>query len=183
MICAAAWYGLPSLFRGRPAALTPVIDAAESTAASPIVTVNLWFDRPITSNTFVGLPGRANQWVFDKRALFGEATSHVSLVSSGAAALVGSSNQQLVDLALDELHAAMPEVRSAVMRRAVVVREKRATFSVAPGQPARPPTRTSVPGLFLAGDWIDTGLPATIESAVVSGHAAAGAVLDFLKAG
>ena len=53
--------------------------------------------------------------------------------------------------------------------------------SVAPGQPARPKTATAVPGLFLAGDWIDTGLPATIESAVVSGHAAADAVLDFLK--
>jgi hydroxysqualene dehydroxylase len=39
-----------------------------------------------------------------------------------------------------------------------------------------------VPGLFLAGDWIDTGLPATIESAVVSGHAAAKAALEFLRA-
>jgi squalene-associated FAD-dependent desaturase len=183
VICAAAWHALPALFPGRPAALAEVIAAAESTAASPIVTVNLWFDRPITTSTFVGLPGRANQWVFDKRALFGEATSHVSLVSSGAAALVGQSNEQLVNLALDELRAAIPEVRPAVLRRAVVVREKRATFSVAPGQPARPPTRTSVPGLFLAGDWIDTGLPATIESAVVSGHAAAAAVMSYLKSG
>jgi zeta-carotene desaturase len=180
VICAAAWYALPALFADRPAPLAGVIAAAESTAASPIVTVNLWFDRPITSTTFVGLPGRANQWVFDKRALFGEAASHVALVSSGAAALTGRSNQELVDLALDELKAAIPEVCSAAVRRAVVVREKRATFSVAPGQPARPPTRTSVPGLFLAGDWIDTGLPATIESAVVSGHAAAKAVTDYL---
>jgi zeta-carotene desaturase len=174
---------LPALFADRPSPLASVIAAAESTAASPIVTVNLWFDRAITSTTFVGLPGRVNQWVFDKRALFGEATSHVALVSSGAAALTGRSNQEIVDLALDELKAAIPEVRSAAVRRAVVVREKRATFSVAPGQPARPPTRTSVPGLFLAGDWIDTGLPATIESAVVSGHAAAAAVMSFLKSG
>ena len=58
------------------------------------------------------------------------------------------------------------------MIRAVVVREKRATFSLAPGQPRRPQTVTSVKGLFLAGDWIDTGLPATIESAVVSGYRA-----------
>ena len=50
-----------------------------------------------------------------------------------------------------------------MLRRAVVVREKRATFSVAPGQPPRPPVETPIPGLFLAGDWIDTGLPATIE--------------------
>jgi zeta-carotene desaturase len=183
VICAAAWYALPALFEGRPAALANVIQAAESTAASPILTVNLWFDRPVTSSAFVGLPGRAMQWVFDKRALFGESTSHLSLVSSGAGALVNRTNQELVDLAIDELKAAMPQVRSATLQRAVVVREKRATFSVAPGQPARPQTRTSIPGVFLAGDWIDTGLPATIESAVVSGHAAADAVLEFLRAG
>src|SRR4029453_12218276 len=128
------------------------------------------------------LAGRGMRWVFDKRELFGESTSHLSLVSSGATALVGLSNQERVDRALDELTAAMPPVRSATLRRAVVVREKRATFSVAPGQPARPGTATPVPGLFLAGDWIDTGLPATIESAVVSGHAAANAAIDFLRA-
>jgi hydroxysqualene dehydroxylase len=183
VICATAWYSLPTLFENSPPALASLIRAAESTDASPILTINLWFDRSVTSSPFIGLPGRSMQWVFDKRALFGEATSHVSLVSSGAAALVNQSNQQLVDLALDELKAAMPAVRSATVRRAVVVREKRATFSVAPGQPARPQTGTPVPGLFLAGDWIDTGLPATIESAVISGHAAANAVVDFLRAG
>ena len=66
-----------------------------------------------------------------------------------------------------------------MLRRAVVVREKRATFSVAPGQPPRPPMETAIPGLFLAGDWIDTGLPATIESAVVSGHRAAAEACVF----
>jgi squalene-associated FAD-dependent desaturase len=183
VICATAWYSLPALFENSPPALATVVRAAESTAASPIVTVNLWFDRPVTASTFVGLPGRSMQWVFDKRALFGESTSHLSLVSSGAAALVDQGNQALVDLALDELRAALPAVRSATLRRAVVVREKKATFSVAPGQPTRPGTATPVPGLFLAGDWIATGLPATIESAVVSGHAAANAALDFLRAG
>ena len=181
VICATAWYSLPTLFENSPPAVAGVIRAAGATDASPIVTVNLWFDRPVTSSTFVGLPGRAMQWVFDKRALFGESTSHLSLVSSGATALVGLSNQALIDRARDELNTAMPPVRLATLRRAVVVREKRATFSVAPGQPARPATATPVPGLFLAGDWIDTGLPATIESAVVSGHAAAAAVSEFLK--
>jgi thioredoxin reductase len=42
-------------------------------------------------------------------------------------------------------------------------------------------TRTGVPGLFLAGDWIDTGLPATIEGAVVSGHRAAAEALEFVN--
>jgi hydroxysqualene dehydroxylase len=56
---------------------------------------------------------------------------------------------------------------------ATVVREPRATFSLAPGQPPRPSTTTAVSGLLLAGDWVDTGLPATIEGAVRSGHWAA----------
>jgi squalene-associated FAD-dependent desaturase len=183
VICAVAWYALPSLFIDPPAALRPVLDAADATSSSPIVTVNLWFDRPVTGDAFVGLPGRAMQWVFDKRALFADESSHLSLVSSGASALVGRDNREIIDLALDELREALPAAREATLRRAVVVREKRATFSVAPGQPARPPTETAVRGLFLAGDWVDTGLPATIESAVVSGHRAAKAALDRLGLG
>jgi uncharacterized protein with NAD-binding domain and iron-sulfur cluster len=180
VIAAVAWHSLPSLFADRPPALATTITAAERTGASPIVTVNLWFDRPVSSAAFVGLPGRTMQWVFDKRTLFGDSTSHLSLVSSGADAIVSLSNQALTDMAIAELRAALPAVREAVLLRSVVVREKRATFSVAPGQPARPATRTGVPGLFLAGDWIDTGLPATIESAVVSGHRAADEALRLL---
>ena len=65
----------------------------------------------------------------------------------------------------------------ATLLRGTVIREPRATFSIAPGQPPRPATRTAVPGLYLAGDWIATGLPATIESAVRSGHRAADAAI------
>jgi zeta-carotene desaturase len=137
------------------------------------VTVNLWFDRVVTEQALVGLPGRTLQWVFDKRAVFGEQASHLSLVSSGAEEVVARSNEELIALAVKEVCDAIPAARSAALVRGVVVREKRASFSVAPGQPPRPSTRTGVPGLFLAGDWIDTGLPATIEGAVVSGHIAA----------
>jgi uncharacterized protein with NAD-binding domain and iron-sulfur cluster len=117
------------------------------------------------------------QWVFDKRMVFGEQASHLSLVSSGAAEVVARSNAELTELALNEVRAAFPRVSAAQLLRAVVVREKRASFSVAPGQPPRPPAETGVQGLFLAGDWIDTGLPATIEGAVISGHKAAELVL------
>ena len=55
----------------------------------------------------------------------------------------------------------------------MVIRERQATFSLAPGQPQRPDSQTGISGLFLAGDWIETGLPGTIESAVASGHNAA----------
>ena len=173
VICAVPWHALPDVFAERPAVLQPILHAAAKTGASPIVTVNLWFDRVVTEQTLVGLPGRTLQWVFDKRAVFGEQASHLSLVSSGAEDVVSRSNEELIELAASEVRDALPAARSAALVRGVVVREKRASFSVAPGQPPRPSTRTGVSGLFLAGDWIATGLPATIEGAVMSGHMAA----------
>jgi uncharacterized protein with NAD-binding domain and iron-sulfur cluster len=99
-------------------------------------------------------------------------------VSSGAEAVLRQSNDELIALAWRELREAVPEAAAARVGRATVVREPQASFSLAPGQPARPGTRTAVPGLLLAGDWVDTGLPATIESAVVSGHRAADDILS-----
>jgi uncharacterized protein with NAD-binding domain and iron-sulfur cluster len=113
--------------------------------------------------------------VFDTRAVFGGDASRLSLVSSGASPLVALTNPELIAIAHQELLEALPDVREARLVRGTVVREPRATFSLAPGQPGRPPVRTAVPGLYLAGDWIDTGLPATIESAVRAGHRAAAA--------
>jgi uncharacterized protein with NAD-binding domain and iron-sulfur cluster len=98
-------------------------------------------------------------------------------VSSGADRLVNLPKRSAHRGGASELLEAIPAVRPARLLRSTVVRERRATFSLAPGQPARPATLTDVRGLFLAGDWIDTGLPATIESAVRSGHRAADAVL------
>jgi squalene-associated FAD-dependent desaturase len=177
VICAVPWFALPDAIPGRPPALATTLDSARLTEPSPIVTVNVWFDRPVITEPFVGLPGRALQWVFDKRTVFGGEASHLSLVSSGASPIVHMTNAELVERAHAELLDAIPSVRSATLVRGSVVREPRATFSLAPGQPPRPSTETGVRGLYLAGDWIDTGLPATIESAVRSGHGAAAMVL------
>ena len=177
VISTVPWFALPQLFEGDVGPLGDVLDAARATAASPIVTVNLWYDGAVMDEPFVGLPGRLMQWVFDKRTMFGESASHLSLVSSGAADVLRWTNPQLIEAAQAELTGALPRVRDARLLRATVVREPHATFSLAPGQPARPGTETAVRGLFLAGDWIDTGLPATIEGAVRSGNRAAEAAL------
>ena len=94
--------------------------------------------------------------------------------------MVRASNEELIALAEKELRESLPRARDARLLRATVVREAQATFSLALDQPARPGAATPVQGLWLAGDWLDTGLPATIESAVVSGHRAARAVCDTL---
>jgi squalene-associated FAD-dependent desaturase len=175
-ISAVPWFALGELMVGDTSPLEGVLARANQMASSPIVTVNLWFDRDVLADvqaSFVGLPGRSMQWVFDKRAVFGGEASHLSLVSSGASPLVALTNAELIATAHAELLDALPAVRGASLVRATVVREPRATFSLAPGQPVRPQAATPVRGLYLAGDWIDTGLPATIESAVRSGHRAA----------
>ncbi len=194
VVAAVPWFGLSGLFQDPDGTLAPLLAAAAGTAASPIVTVNLWLDRQVLPDAFVGLPGRTMQWVFDtsqirrtsagsapgsaRGSARGAAPSHLSLVSSGAEAVLRQSNDELIALARRELGDAVPEARAATLVRATVVREPQASFSLAPGQPARPGTRTAVAGLWLAGDWVDTGLPATIESAVVSGHRAADDILS-----
>jgi zeta-carotene desaturase len=196
VIAAVPWFGLATLFRDDDGVLAPILAAAAGTAASPIVTVNLWYDRDVLPEAFLGLPGRTMQWVFDtgrirkNRTTAGKTTpgssgalglsadAHLSLVSSGAEAVLRQANDELIPLARGELEAAVPAAAEARLLRATVVREPQASFSLAPGQPDRPGTRTPAPGLLLAGDWIDTGLPATIESAVVSGHRAADDILS-----
>jgi uncharacterized protein with NAD-binding domain and iron-sulfur cluster len=132
----------------------------------------------VLDEPFIGLPGRTLQWAFDTRAVSGSSEPSVSMVSSGASDILRRPNSDLIATAARELASALAEAARARLTRATVVREPRATFSVAPGAPARPQTTTAVDGLLLAGDWIDTGLPATIESAVRSGHSAAAAALQ-----
>jgi len=176
VISTVPWHALGGLFDAPPPALATTITHASATPSLPIVTVNLWFDRPVMHEPLVGLPGRAFQWVFDRRAIVGGLGSHLSLISSGAESIVAMTNDALVDLALADVRAALPAARAATFRRGLAVREKRSTFSLAPDAPPRPQTETAIGGFLLAGDWIDTGLPATIESAAVSGHRAAAVV-------
>ena len=183
VVAAVPWFAFGELFDNVPASLHEIAVNASALGSSPIVTVNLWFaTQRSLDEAVIGLPSRTFQWIFDKGRLVGSSQSHLSMVASGADAICAASNADVVKTAVAELAAALPRFRDVPLRHSVVVRERRATFSLRPGGPSRPPTRTPVPGLLLAGDWIDTGLPATIESAVVSGHRAAAATLEFLDA-
>ena len=175
VISTVPWHSFYALFDAPPASLTGTIANATALPSLPIVTVNLWFDAPVMQEPLVGLPGRNFQWVFDRRAIVGGEASHLSLISSGAESIVSLPNDAIVALALSEVRSALPAARAATLRKSLAVREKRSTFSLAPGAPPRPQTVTAIEGFLLAGDWIDTGLPATIESAVISGHRSAAA--------
>jgi squalene-associated FAD-dependent desaturase len=178
VISTVPWHQIHTLFQNDvPQSLKGMVANATRMQSMPIVTVNLWYDRVVMDDAFVGLPQRAMQWVFDKRRVFGETASHLSLVSSAASSLSTRDSHELIELATREVAAALPRARTAAVLRGTVVREKQATFSLTPGQPSRPPMTTPLKGFLLAGDWTDTGLPGTIESAVVSGHRAARTML------
>ena len=176
VISTVPWFSFGAVFETPPPQLRDTLANAAALGSLPIVTVNLWFDAAVMRDQLVGLPGRNFQWVFDRRAIVGGDASHLSLISSGAESLVAQSNDALVATALREVREALPAARTASLRKGLAVREKRSTFSLAPNAPPRPEMRTAIDGLLLAGDWIQTGLPATIESAVISGHRAAAAI-------
>lgn len=135
---------------------------------SPIVAVNLWYDRPITQKPFVGLWGTKVHWIFNKKdAATGQ--PYLSLVISGARDELKTPAPQLIEAAVAELQSVFPEARETKLLRATVSKEPEATMAPAVGsEKMRLPQKTPYKNFYLAGDWTQTGLPATIESAVRS---------------
>jgi len=153
--------------------------ALERLGRSPIVNLHVAYDRRVLDEPFAVAIRSPVQWMFDRTEASGLARGQLLAVSlSGAdeeAALDAAALRERFVPALAEL---LPAARSARVERFLVTREHAATFRPGPGQRRlRPGPRTAVPGLVLAGTWTDTGWPATMESAVRSGHAAARAAL------
>ncbi len=159
----------------RPELLAPYRELV-ATPWSPIVSSVHLFDRPVLPARFIGMIGTATQWAFDRgsrgvdryqvgtirSAAFGDATRDAGVIAAETTA---------------DLREAFPLAREARLLNARVFKERRGTIRSTPMvQPHRPSNETALPGLLLAGDWTDTGLPATIESAVQSGHRAAALV-------
>ncbi|MGH7557278.1 MAG: hydroxysqualene dehydroxylase HpnE [Gemmatimonadota bacterium] len=142
---------------------------------SAIVNVYLWYDRPILGVPFAGTFGSPLQWIFDRSRLLGEEAGGwcVGVSLSAADDLLETSKEHLAQLCDDALREICPGRGRARLVRSTVVKEPRATFRAGPGaMNRRPGPATAIPGLFLAGDWTDTGWPATMEGAVRSGERA-----------
>jgi squalene-associated FAD-dependent desaturase len=147
--------------------------------SSPITGIHLWFDRQITDLPHAVLLDRTIQWMFHKSKLLnrGGNGSYVELVVSASKSLVEMRRQEIIDLAVRELADFFPSVPHAKLEKATVIKEVHATYSPTPGVDAyRPAAKSSWPRVFLAGDWTDTGWPATMEGAVRSGYLAAEAL-------
>jgi len=163
----------------------PPFRALSSFAVSPITSIHMWFARPVMQEPFIVSVDQTIQWVFNKTRLSGHdegGIQYLQVVISASRALAGMAQSAIVGLVTEELQQLIPEARGVEVKRAVVVRENAATFSPEPGTDClRPGPTTPIHRLYLAGDWTQTGWPATMESAVRSGYRAAEAILE--KAG
>jgi squalene-associated FAD-dependent desaturase len=185
LACDAAIVALPHL---RAAELLPpqtheLAQRLRAIELSPIVNLHILYDRRVLDEPFAASVESPAQYLFDRTDAGGAPPDgqYLAVSLSGAKQDMGRSVEQLRERYLPAIEQLLPPARYARVLRFLVSREHAATFKAAPGVGAlRPGPRTSLAGLALAGAYTATGWPATLEGAVLSGHAAAQAVLSDL---
>lgn len=145
------------------------IDGAAGFLPQAIVDVHLWLREATLGAPFAALLGSPVQWVFEK------SPGYLCCSLSAAERFAEWPEADLVGLCRHELESVLPQVGRAELVNAAATRDPEATFIPTPGL-RRPGARTAIPNLALAGAWTDTGWPATMESAVRSGLAAAAVI-------
>ncbi|MCK9409900.1 MAG: hydroxysqualene dehydroxylase HpnE [Bacteriovoracaceae bacterium] len=182
VISAVPYFDIPKVFGSGEAIGLKGLD---NFISSPIITLHLWFDAHFVKEKFVALIDSPIHWIFNKSAIYGrehQGLMYLSLVVSGAHAMAEMEKDDLVRIAQNELHRFYPAAPLAKVIHALIIKEKRATFSPVVGiEKIRPKPATIVSNLFLAGDWTDTKLPATIEGAVQSGYTSSFAAEKYLS--
>lgn len=154
-------------------AMASRLSGVERLGHSPIIGVHLLFDRPVLGTANAVLVGRGTQWLFRKD----EGGRAVHAVISAADAWVGLDEDEIVQRVLDDVRACIPSASGAEPVSVRAVKEKRATFAPTPAsvrcRPGAVDRADPLTGPVLAGDWTDTGWPATMEGAARSGFIAA----------
>jgi predicted NAD/FAD-dependent oxidoreductase len=181
VVLAVPWMRITRLLAPQ---LLAVIDPQNKFAtipSSPISSVHLWLDRQITALPHAVVVERLAQWVFARPSKRGASEHCYQVVISASSDLVARDRQAIVDEVMADLQIVFPNARSAHLLRWQLITDQQAVFSVRPGLDAiRPPQPTAIPNLLLAGDWTQTGWPATMEGAVRSGYLAAEALFTRL---
>jgi squalene-associated FAD-dependent desaturase len=174
LISALPYFALRRITTSEVIDASPSLRSLPQLKSAPIVSINLWYDGPVTELEFMGLLDSPIEWVFNKNAIAGQrgpSRQHLALVISGAHDAARLSKDELIALATREMARFFPLARRNKLVHAFVVREHDATLSHTVGVARlRPPQQTEFENFYLAGDWTATGLPATIEGAVWSGQ-------------
>jgi 15-cis-phytoene desaturase len=164
----------------RPHALTTTAARFEP---SPYISCYLWFDRVLTDARFWARPWSPacfNTDFYDLSNIRDGDTGPGSMIATNiiwSHRAAEMTDQAIIDATLKEIADFVPEARQARLVGAAVHHIPMSVPCAKPGIESSRPAVEQEPGLFLAGDWIDTGLPFCMESATRAGALAAEAVL------
>jgi 15-cis-phytoene desaturase len=179
------WHAAPLLTRTREPLLSPLREAAHRFVGAPYTSTVLALDRQVGERRFwarVWDPRDLNTDFYDLAKIrpgLAAAGSVIACNAIGPNARRHWSDAQVIERTLRELQDFDPAVRAARVLHARVHRIRAAIPQPRPGtESLRPPVRTAAAGLLLAGDWIDTALPCSMESAARSAALAAEVILD-----
>ncbi len=137
---------------------------------SPIASVHINYTHPVLKHPFSCLPGGLAEWVFGRGKKEAKGWSRVNTVTSNSPGRGEIPRDIFVHRVISELAEKIPAAKPQYVNLARLVRMNRATIVLKPGSDLiRPSPETPIKGLYLAGDWCGTKLPATIESAARSG--------------
>lgn len=142
---------------------------------SPIVNLHCWFDTMVADFDFAAFVDSDIQWIFNQTRIRREPSprgEHLVVSLSAADPYLECSKRELLEHFVPQLERVLPRARASRLLRAVMIKEPEATFVPEPNL-ERPGPETCLRNFFLAGAYTATGWPATMESAVRSGIAAA----------
>ena len=197
VIIAVPWHSVERLFTSPEAQQwIPNLTQFARFQTSPISGIHLWFETRPTPLPHAVIIDRLSQWIFQPtpnastkgieftpEANEHRAGSYVQVVVSASHDLRGRDHQEILKEVVDDFNQLLPSQGKGHghnLRHGRVVTDPNAVFSITPQSEAlRPTTQTKLPGLFLAGDWVQTGWPATMEGAIKSGFQAAEGVLEL----
>lgn len=174
-ICAVPFERVASIMDPDEVRSDPALHGLAGLEHSPILGVHLTFDRPVLRYPQAVLVDRPTQWVFRKDAQ----GCVVHAVVSAADGWIALDEEAIVDRVLRDIQACIPESEGAGLRAFRAVKEKRATFAPTPAARSLRPQPLSASGVILAGCYVDTGWPSTMEGAVRSGEMAAAIALGL----
>jgi squalene-associated FAD-dependent desaturase len=181
VIAAIPWRHASGLLAPPLLKAVPMLDKVSSIEPVPITAVHVWFDRPVSDLPHAALVGRLSQWIFNMGSAHAGALHHYAVVISASRGLAGRNRQDVLEEVCCDVESIWPAARDARLRHSRVLTQPAAVFAALPGlDRLRPAQQTPVQNLLLAGDWTETGWPATMEGAVRSGYLAAEAMLRSL---
>lgn len=188
VVVAVPWHKVQSLFQetGLPSHLRSALATTSALESSPITGVHTWWDRAWLKQPHAILIDRLCQWVFPVPESSNQAASadetYYQIVISGSRQLPRGNSDAVLEAVRADLAEIFPEAAQSRLLRGKVVTDPQSVFSVSPGHASSRLTSDTLAseGIFLGGDWTETGWPATMEGALRSGLLAAQCALNYL---